>query len=149
MNKIIIFCAIFILILLSYIIYKDNINENNIKKICFEEKCFDLEIAEDDKERAKGLMFRKSLCDNCGMLFIFENEEIHKFWMKNTLISLDIIWMDKNLKVIFIDKAIPCIDDKCELYGHEKDSSYALEINKGVAEKIGIKAGDRMRIIYK
>lgn len=144
MNKLIIFCAIFILIILFFIGYKNNI-ENNINKICFKENCFNLEIAEDDLERAKGLMFRKDLCNDCGMLFIFEKEGNYKFWMENTLIPLNIIWMNKNLEVIFIEESIPCIEEKCKLYGPEKNSSYVLEINKGKANEIGLKIGDQMR----
>lgn len=148
MNKLIIFCAIFILIILFFIGYKNNI-ENNINKICFKEYCFNLEIADDNLERAKGLMFRKDLCDDCGMLFIFEKEGDYKFWMKNTLIPLDIIWIDQNLEVVYIANAVPCTKEKCELYGPDKNILYVLEINKGKANEIGLDIGDRMKFEYK
>lgn len=150
MNKLIIFCVIFILIVLSYIIYQNNISENNIERICFKEDCFNLEIADDNLERAKGLMFRKDLCNDCAMLFIFDKEGIHKFWMKNTLIPLDIIWINENLEVIHIAHAVPCIEEKCELYNSpDKNSLYVLELNKEKANEIGLKVGDRMNFEYK
>lgn len=58
------------------------------------------EIADDNEERIKGLMFRERLNENSGMFFVFENEEEQTFWMKNTLIALDIIFIDKNLEIV-------------------------------------------------
>ena len=144
-NKIII---IIILIILFYIFLFFTDHNKKIEKICFKENCFNLEIADDNKERENGLMFREELCSNCGMLFIYEKEGDYKFWMKNTLIPLDIIWLDENFEVIYIANAVPCIKEKCELYGKNfENSKYVLEINYGFSEKIGMKVGDEMRII--
>ena len=71
-------------------------------RACFKEYCFAVELAISPEERSRGLMFRESLDQDKGMLFIFEKEEKHAFWMKNTLIPLDIIWIDHNKEVIFI-----------------------------------------------
>lgn len=81
------------------------VNRNqSIKQICFQENCFEVELAITTEEITKGLMFRKELPQNKGMLFIFAKEGIRSFWMKNTLIPLDIIWLNKNKEVVFIKK---------------------------------------------
>jgi len=113
--------------------------ENNISKVCFNKKCFNVEIANTPKEHAIGLMNRKYLDSDSGMLFIFNAEDKYFFWMKNTLIPLDIIWLDKNKKIVFIKQnAKPCEADPCKTFGPNKNAKYVLEINNGLAEKIGI-----------
>jgi uncharacterized membrane protein (UPF0127 family) len=145
------FVVVFILIFLFFVIYKYNFNsvENIVEKICFEEKCFDLEIADSEEERFQGLMFREELCENCSMLFIFEKEGNYKFWMKNTKIPLDIIWINKNFEVIYIAETDPCVEEICKLYGPEENSLYILEINKGESKDIGLGVGRKIDLVYK
>ena len=88
-------------------------------------------------------MFRKSLDYNKGMLFVFENVSEHNFWMKNTLIPLDIIWIDENNKVVFIkENAQPCKGGLCESIRSGKKAKYVLEINTGICSSLGLEAGD-------
>jgi uncharacterized membrane protein (UPF0127 family) len=92
-------------------------------------------------------MNRASLPENMGMLFIFDKEGIYKFWMKNTLIPLDIIWLDENGKIIYIEKnARPCYVPVCPLFGPESSSKYTLEVNGGYTERHKINVGDKARI---
>ena len=77
---------------------------NNLTDICFKEYCFSVELATTDQERARGLMYREAVNNNSGMLFIFNQPDRHSFWMKNTLIPLDIIWLNDNKQVVFINK---------------------------------------------
>src|SRR6056297_767591 len=86
------------------------INSSNKLKdyVEIDNKKINVEIADSDKERQKGLMNRTSLCNKCGMLFIFDDERKHSFWMKNTLIPLDIIFINSKLKVVDIFHAQPC-----------------------------------------
>jgi len=99
---------IVILFVISLIVYFDDTLNNEKGKVCYEENCFDVEIVDSDIDRAEGLMFRESLCDDCGMLFIFDENGRYPFWMKNTLIYLDIIWIDENKEIVFItEKAEP------------------------------------------
>ena len=78
------------------------------------------------------------------MLFIFPKTGMYGFWMKDTLIPLDIIWMDDNQTVVYIEKnAAPCLKDPCPSYGSSYPSRYVLEINSGVALEKHINPGDR------
>jgi len=100
----------------------------------------DVEIAENEADRQKGLMFRPFLSDSVGMLFIFETLEPQGFWMKNTMISLDIIYVDENKKIISIQKrAKPYSEDSLPSFGNVQ---YVVEVNGGYCDKYGIEVGD-------
>lgn len=115
------------------------------KEVYFGDHRFEVELAVTPKQRARGLMFRKKLDEDKGMLFIFEEEGIHPFWMKNTFIPLDIIWADKNKKVVFIKRdAQPCKDGPCSLAHPTKKAKYVLEVNGGIAGRIGLGVGDSL-----
>jgi len=105
-----------------------------------------VEIADDNQKRINGLMFREKLNENDGMLFVFVNEEYQTFWMKNTLIPLDIIFIDKNFKIINIENAVPCKQEPCALYRSAKPAEYVLEVNENFTIRNKIKAGDTMVI---
>ncbi len=104
---------------------------------------FSVEIADDEAERAQGLMFRESLARGAGMLFVYPEPQTAAFWMKNTLIPLDIIFLDQTGRVIQIQaNAIP--GDLTPLPGG--DNVFAvLEINGGLAARYGISIGSEMR----
>lgn len=108
-----------------------------------------VEIADDNSERAKGLMFRERLNENNGMLFIFDNEENQTFWMKNTLIPLDIIFIGENLNIVDMKYALPCKMEPCALYKSAQPSKYVLEVNSGFAAKNGIRTGDKIMLMEK
>ncbi|MEK6856623.1 MAG: DUF192 domain-containing protein [Nanoarchaeota archaeon] len=117
------------------------------KKVIINEKSFNVEIADNQIERAQGLMFRKELEENSGMLFLFESSGKHSFWMKNTLIPLDMIWIDENLEIVFIfENAQPC-EETCDSITPDKNAKYVLEINSGLVEKYNFKIGDEIKII--
>ncbi|MFH1431679.1 MAG: DUF192 domain-containing protein [archaeon] len=115
--------------------------------VCFDDSCVDVELAVTPDEIMTGLMNREHLPQSRGMLFIFEDEGVHMFWMKNTLIPLDIIWMDPFGKIIYVERdAPPCTTPVCPTYGPAAGSKYVLEANAGYAEKYGVNAGDVARI---
>jgi len=88
-------------------------------------------------------MFRKNLDKNKGMLFVFNKEGNYPFWMKNTLIPLDMIWINENSNVVFIsENNLPCEKTICSSINPNQNAKYVLEINAGMAEKIGIKTED-------
>ena len=114
--------------------------------ICFDEHCFGLEIVTTDAEKAKWLMFRESLGATSGMLFRYDEPGVRYFWMKNTLIPLDIIWLDENWEVVYIENAQPCdesVTPRCPGFGPSQPVQHILEINGWMAQQKGIAIGDR------
>lgn len=110
-------------------------NNDTIRKI-------DVELAETDDERAKGLMDRRSMSDDQGMLFIFSNAEEQSFWMKNTYISLDIIYVDENKEIVSIQKyATPLSEESLPSF---KKAMYVVEVNAGFCDKYHIAYGDKI-----
>jgi uncharacterized protein len=116
-------------------------------QVCLKDNCFQMELATDDYERAHGLMFRDHLDQDKGMLFIFDKEGVYQFWMKNTRIPLDIIWLNKEKKVVFInEKAKPCQQIICPIINPKVAAQYVIEINAGLVENMGFKIGDEISI---
>ena len=107
-----------------------------------------VDIADDSEERSRGLMFKKSLEWNNGMLFVFDDEKVRSFWMKNTLVPLDMIFVDSNFTIVDIERnAQPCIeDDSCQTYVSDRPAKFVLEVNAGFVEKNGINIGDRLSL---
>lgn len=103
-----------------------------------------VEIADDNEEREKGLMFREKLNENEGMLFVFEDESYRAFWMKNTLIPLDMIFINGNFEIVDIKNANPCREGQCVLYKPSKPAKYVLEAGAGFAGKNSISIGDKV-----
>ena len=101
-----------------------------------------VEVAKTEEERAKGLMERTSLAKDEGMLFVFEEEGYHGFWMKNTLLPLSIAFIDKEGKIVWITDMDPQTQS---VHSPPKPALYALEMNRGWFTRNGIKAGDVMR----
>jgi uncharacterized membrane protein (UPF0127 family) len=103
---------------------------------------FTVEIADDDEERARGLMFRQSLADDRGMLFYFQTPEHASFWMRNTVISLDIIFIGTDGRILNIaERTTPYSEDPIPAAGLTRG---VLEIRGGRAAELGIRAGDRV-----
>lgn len=149
-KKIIPIITVILIILL--IIFFANLGKENsgIKKVSFtneEDKSIeiDVEIADDAEERTNGLMKREKLAENTGMLFIFSGENSRSFWMKNMLISLDIIFLDANRNIVSIaNDARPCNNDFCNSYDSGGKAKYVIEVNAGFCEKNGIKTDTKV-----
>ena len=104
-----------------------------------------VEIADTDNKRQRGLMFREALNPNEGMIFIFDEPGFYPFWMKNTLISLDMLWVDAHGKIVSITQSVPpCEADPCPSYPPLAGSSalYVVEVVAGFTRQHGIKVGD-------
>jgi len=115
-----------------------------ISGICINNDCFFVELAKTREETVKGLMYRETLDQDKGMLFIFNEEREHSFWMKNTLIPLDIIWINEDKEVVDIRKDVqPCVQEECEIFRPSNKAKYVLELNAGQSDKTNIKIGDR------
>ena len=101
---------------------------------------FKVKIVREERDREIGLMFVNSLPVNYGMLFEFEKEQVIHMWMKNTKISLDMIFIDKNNRIIDIKhKTVP---ESLQIISSVKEAIKVLEINGGLCHKLGIKIGD-------
>ena len=106
-----------------------------------------IEIADDDAERARGLMFRDELAAGHGMLFIHEHQESLAYWMKNTRIPLDILYFDDSLKLVSQQRDVPpcSLGDRCPPYPSYAPARYVLELNAGEAARIGLKDGAELK----
>lgn len=109
---------------------------------------FAVEIADDDEERARGLMFRDALADGHGMLFIHDREERQAYWMKNTRIALDILYFDAALRLVSQQRDVPpcSAGDRCPPYPSGKPARYVLELNAGEARRMGLQDGAVLRL---
>ena len=114
-------------------------------RVCFKDKCFYVELATTSDELYQGLMFRDRLGCDRGMLFIFKKSKKHGFWMKNTYIPLDIIWINQDKEVVFIKERVQsCEKNACQSIYPNIPAKYVLEVNEGVVERIGLKLGDKL-----
>lgn len=105
------------------------------------------ELADTAQKRAQGLMFREHLADDRGMLFIFGDAQPWTFWMKNTKIPLDIIWMDAKKTIIHIERNTPICtrqDDGCPQYHSEGGALYVLELGAGRAAALQLQPGVKL-----
>lgn len=106
---------------------------------------YKLEYAKTMNQRARGLMFRKSMCLNCGMLFVFDTKRIGSIWMKNTDIPLDLAYVDETGTIVDIYQLQP--HDLTSIRS-SKPVAYAIEMNVNWFQKKNIKVGDRISINF-
>jgi uncharacterized membrane protein (UPF0127 family) len=105
-----------------------------------------VEVAADDALRQQGLMYRDRLPETSGMIFLFTQNAEYPFWMKNTLIPLDMIWIDRDRKIAHIAANVqPCKADPCPSVPPNAISRYVLEVAAGVAAKHHLAAGQTLR----
>ena len=102
-----------------------------------------VEIADDDAERARGLMFRDVLAEGHGMLFIHVSEEPQSYWMKNTRIPLDILYFDDSRRLVAQQRDVPpcSLGDACPPYPSGAPARYVLELNAGEAARLDLQDG--------
>ena len=143
--------ALLVLLIAYAIFYKsDSTYNKSSMEVKVNNSTIIAEIANTEMERAKGLMFRKSLAKNAGMLFIFPYEAEHAFWMANTKIALDIIWADQNKQIVHINhNTPPCtqtgnLSSYCTTYKPDAKAKYVLEVNAGWAKANNVKTGDNL-----
>ncbi len=132
----------FFLVLVFYVITllaQDNFAEEYNTEIKINNQKLKVEISESESELSWGLMYRKSMPDSCGMLFIFPYEDILSFWMKDTYIPLSIAFIDKAGTIVSIKEGVPF---SLNNISSDYPAIYALEVNKGWFKKNKIKTGD-------
>src|SRR5262245_16641414 len=103
---------------------------------------FQVEVADSPAKRELGLQYRRELASDRGMIFLFPEESQQTFWMKNTPLPLDMIFINRDLKVVgIVEQSVPFSLDSRSV---DAPSQYVLEINGGLAKRHGIQAGDRV-----
>ena len=107
---------------------------------------YKVEVADDDAERARGLMFRDELATGTGMIFLHERQEPQAYWMKNTRIPLDILYFDNARKLVAQQRDVPpcSAGDRCPPYPSRAPARYVLELNAGEAARLKLKDGDEL-----
>jgi uncharacterized membrane protein (UPF0127 family) len=111
-------------------------------------KVITAELAVTDNERARGLMYREKINPDQGMLFIFETEGRHSFWMKNMVISIDILWLNKDRQIVHLEERVPpCERDPCPSYSSKIPAMYVLELKAGSVAENGLKKFDRLNFV--
>jgi uncharacterized protein len=103
-----------------------------------------VEVTENEHDRMRGLMFRKSMADDHGMIFAFERKEQHAFWMHNTCIPLDMLFIDDDGLIVGIEENTPTMSDDTFAVGCA--SKYVLEMNAGWTRKHGVVAGQKIKL---
>ncbi len=149
-----VFCLFASIVLLGFFLFALNSQSRvpsqmaGSSRACFASgACLELELARSNEERARGLMFRTSLASDAGMLFVFESDDTHSFWMKNTKIPLDIIWADSNGRIVeIVADAQPCTVDPCPLLGGQKDARFVVEATAGFVRQNGVRLNQKVEI---
>jgi len=105
-------------------------------------KSLDIEIVDDEYGITRGLMFRKQMEENRGMLFIFPDVSMRSFWMRNTIIPLDIIFVAEDYRIVTIRENTKPFSEKS--IPSSAPAKYVLEVNAGLADTYGLQVGDRL-----
>ena len=106
------------------------------------------EVADTPQKRAEGLMYREHLGPDRGMLFTFSQAQAWVFWMKNTKIPLDLIWMNEKKQIVHMEQRVPICtrtDDSCPQYRPNEDALYVLELAAGRAESLKLQRGSKLQ----
>ena len=95
-----------------------------------------VEVMVEDEDRQMGLMFRPSLPEDRGLLFVFEAADFHRIWMKNCRFPIDILWLDEDYKVVHLAEGVPpCKAEPCPVYSPMRRAAYVVELNAGQARR--------------
>lgn len=124
-------------------------NKNEIKKIKINNKVIKVELAKTANEKQQGLSNIEKLCDDCGMLFIFDEKDLRFFWMKDMKFSIDMIWIDDDKIVNITKNADLPQGENIPTYSSDKKVNYVLEVNANFCEDNNIKVNDKILFLWK
>lgn len=114
-----------------------------VPQVCFQKDCIAVTVTSTEEEMIKGLSWHKPLKSKDGMLFIFDKEGKYSFWMNDMKFNLDILWLNKTGKVVYIMENLPpCTHDSCPKYSSSDPAQYVLETSSGYVKEHHIKIGD-------
>ena len=108
---------------------------------------FVVEVADEEPERQRGLMFRDAMADDHGMVFVHDLEAPQAYWMKNTKIPLDILYFDGRRRLVSVQRDVPpcSLGDGCPPYPSDAPAQYVLELNAGQAARLKLEPGAELR----
>lgn len=136
--------AIITVVLLLFFIFRPVNSDPGY--VIIDDQIIVVEIADEPLEMQLGLMFRESLPMDHGMLFIFEKEGVHSFWMMNVRFSLDMIWINSDYKVVHVERNVPPCLVGCPLYKSDVLARYVLEVNAGFVDMVSLSEGSSVEI---
>jgi hypothetical protein len=142
---------ILLLLVLSIFFYESKFPKGKIVQITNSEGYtyeVEVEVADTPELQMKGLMYREEMDEDAGMWFPYSSERDVTFWMKNTFIPLDMLFIGSNFEIVDVIYNVPaCTEDPCEMYSPIAKSQYVLEVNGGFSEKNNIRIGDKVSLI--
>lgn len=115
--------------------------------VCVRDQCVTAEIADTPQARATGLMHRDSLAPGRGMLFVFPDEAKHAFWMMNVRFPIDMIWINRDLKIVHIENSAAACVSACPSYEPHAAAAYVLEVPAGFCKRNAIAVGDTVALM--
>ncbi len=111
--------------------------------VCLKNDCVQVEVVTEEKDMRRGLQGREGLADKRGMLFVFRNDAILSFWMKDMKFAIDMVWIDSSRRIVTIAPSRPpCVKEPCEVYASKTNARYVLELPSGYALKHHFQEGD-------
>ena len=117
--------------------------------VCVSDTCLNVYIADELDEQIQGLMHVEDLDENLGMLFLYNDEQIRSLWMKNTLIPLDMIFLNAEREIVTIhENSQACVEEPCEQFRSSMPSQYIIETNAGFVETNNLKVGQKFELQY-
>jgi uncharacterized membrane protein (UPF0127 family) len=141
------FFSSLLLLLSSFLFVPYRANADSSEQVCFKDQCFAVETVDTAESRTRGLQDRTSLPADEGMLFVFPTEDIFNFWMKDTSIALDMIWINEGHTIVDIKTDVPpCTQEPCPIYVPSGKARYVLEVNANFAKTHELKVGDQVVI---
>ncbi len=147
-GKIIRMKSMILTVLIIFTVSINSISSTRFISVVIKKEKFIIEIADTENKKVVGLMYRKNIPQNFGMLFTYPNEDYRGMWMKNTLINLDLIFLNKDKEIIDIKHNVPpCENDPCKTYISKRKAQFVLEIKGKKSKELDLKEGDRISFI--
>lgn len=141
-NIVIVFVSLILIVILFSIFSRPkNVKYPDGIGLTIKNQDYYLEVAHTNETRAKGLSNREKICPNCGMIFVFDKPAQYTFWMKDTLIPLDMVWLDDQGKIVKIATVLDINNDQ-KKYTNDQNAKYVIELNANEAFKLDLKIGD-------
>jgi hypothetical protein len=136
----------FLVLALIFVFFLFGVSQKEKTIVYFQNYSFEVELAQNSWQRAKGLMFKEEMDENQGMLFVFPKPGLYNFWMKNVRFPSDLIWIDQEKKIVDLKlQQQPCSASSCSAIEPKSKAQYVLELKGGMASKAGMTVGSQLK----